>query len=31
MDEVSIYKKHLSKEQIKALYELEEGVAGILD
>lgn len=31
MDEVSIYKKHLSKEQIKALYELENGVAGILD
>ena len=31
MDEVSIYNKHLSKEQIKALYALENGVQGLLE
>jgi len=30
MDEVSIYNKHLSKEQIKALYGLEGGVKDLL-
>lgn len=31
MDEVSIYNKHLSKEQIKVLYKLEKGVQGLLE
>lgn len=31
MDELSIYKKHLSNEQVKALYELENGVQGLLE
>lgn len=31
MDEVSLYNKHLSKEQIKALYGLENGIQGLLD
>lgn len=31
MDEVSIYKKHLSPEQIKALYELKGGVALLIE
>lgn len=30
MDEVSIYNKHLSKEQVKALYALENGVGDLL-
>lgn len=31
MDEVSLYNKHLSKEQVTALYELENGVQDLLD
>ncbi len=30
MDEVSIYNKHLSKEEIKGLYELENGVKELI-
>lgn len=31
MDEISIYKKHLSKEQIQMLFGLEHGVKGLLE